>query len=137
MFDGGLHLLAEVYDRLLEHQKTSLKWLWELHCQRAGGIIGDEMGLGKTVQVSAFLNALERSGLYKPTLVVCPATMLRQWRRELKIWAPKLRPTILHESAVSAAALAASSGDKKQARRVLLRNCVNNSKGILLTTYEH
>ena len=137
VFDGGLHLLAEVYDRLLEHQKTSLKWLWELHCQRAGGIIGDEMGLGKTVQVSAFLNALERSGLYKPTLVVCPATMLRQWRRELKIWAPKLRPTILHESAVSAAALAASSGDKKQARRVLLRNCVNNSKGILLTTYEH
>jgi SNF2 family DNA or RNA helicase len=28
-----------------------VKWLWELHNQRAGGIIGDEMGLGKTIQV--------------------------------------------------------------------------------------
>ena len=27
--------------------------MWELHNQRAGGIIGDEMGLGKTVQVAA------------------------------------------------------------------------------------
>lgn len=24
--------------------------MWELHTQRAGGIVGDEMGLGKTVQ---------------------------------------------------------------------------------------
>jgi len=23
---------------------TGVKWLWELHTQRAGGIIGDEMG---------------------------------------------------------------------------------------------
>ena len=137
MFDGGLRLPAETYDRLLEHQKTSLKWLWELHCQRAGGIVGDEMGLGKTVQVAAFLCALERSGLYQPSLVVCPATMLRQWRRELRIWAPRLNPLILHESAVSAAALAAAGGDKKLARRKMLRDCVNDPKGVLLTTYEH
>ncbi len=137
MFDGGLRLPAATYDRLLEHQKTSLKWLWELHCQRAGGIVGDEMGLGKTVQVAAFLCALERSGLYQPTLVVCPATMLRQWRRELRIWAPRLNPAILHESAVSAAALAAAGGDKKLARRKMLRDCVNDPKGVLLTTYEH
>ena len=138
VFDGGLRLPAETYDRLLEHQKTSLKWLWELHCQRAGGIVGDEMGLGKTVQVAAFLCALERSGLYQPSLVVCPATMLRQWRRELRIWAPRLGATlILHESAVSAAALAAAGGDKKLARRKMLRDCVNDPKGVLLTTYEH
>jgi DNA excision repair protein ERCC-6 len=49
-------------------------------------IIGDEMGLGKTVQVAAFLCALEHSGLYQPTLILCPATMLRQWRRELRAW---------------------------------------------------
>ena len=137
LFDGGLRLPTETYDSLLEHQKTSLKWLWELHCQRAGGIIGDEMGLGKTVQVAAFLCALERSGLYQPSLVVCPATMLRQWRRELRIWAPRLNPSILHVSAVSAAALAAAGGDKKLARRKMLRSCVNDPKGVVLTTYEH
>ena len=136
VFDGGLRLSCDTYDKLLEHQKTSLKWLWELHCQRAGGIVGDEMGLGKTVQVSAFLNALHRSGLYKPSLVVCPATMLRQWRRELRIWAPSLKPTILHESAVSATALALAKGDKKLARRVLLRECVADGNGVLLTTYD-
>ena len=137
IFDGGLRLPAATYDRLLEHQRTSIKWLWELHCQRAGGIVGDEMGLGKTVQVSAFLCALERSGLYKPTLVVCPATMLRQWRRELRSWAPRLRPAILHESAVSPAALAAARGNKKRARLALLRDCVADPRGVLLTTYEH
>jgi len=95
------------------------------------------MGLGKTVQVAAFLCALERSGLYQPSLIVCPATMLRQWRRELRIWAPRLNPSILHESAVSAAALAAAGGDKKLARRKMLRSCVNDPKGVVLTTYEH
>lgn len=40
-----------VWDRLFFYQKTSIKWLWELHCQGVGGIIADEMGLGKTIQV--------------------------------------------------------------------------------------
>ena len=137
IFDGGLRIPSGTYARLLEHQRTSIKWMWELHCQRAGGIIGDEMGLGKTVQVSAFLCALERSGLYRPTLVVCPATMLRQWRRELRAWAPGLRPVILHESAVSQSALSDARGNKKSARLKLLRDCVSDPKGVCLTTYEH
>jgi DNA excision repair protein ERCC-6 len=61
-FQGGLRLPSGTYARLLEHQRTSIKWLWELHCQRAGGIIGDEMGLGKTVQVSAFLALWNAAG---------------------------------------------------------------------------
>lgn len=40
-----------------------MKWLWELHSQRAGGIIGDEMGLGKTIQLAAFLAGLHTSGV--------------------------------------------------------------------------
>lgn len=35
-----------------------MQWLWELHCQQTGGILGDEMGLGKTVEIIAFLAAL-------------------------------------------------------------------------------
>jgi DNA excision repair protein ERCC-6 len=89
------------------------------------------------VQVAAFLNALERSGLYQPTLVVCPATMLRQWRRELRAWAPRLRPAILHESAVSSAALSAARGNKKDAKIKIMRDCVGDPRGVLLTTYEH
>lgn len=58
-----------------------MKWLWELHTQRAGGIIGDEMGLGKTIQLAAFLAGLHRGGRFRPSLVVCPATVLRQVRQ--------------------------------------------------------
>ena len=50
-----------LYD--FRYQKTGVRWLWELHCQEAGGIIGDEMGLGKTIQMIAFLAALKTSKL--------------------------------------------------------------------------
>lgn len=72
--------------------------MWELHNQRAGGIIGDEMGLGKTVQVAAFLAGLHHSGLFRPSIIVCPATVLRQWLRELRLWWPAFRVIVLHES---------------------------------------
>ena len=45
------------------YQQTGVKWLWELHCQQAGGIVGDEMGLGKTIQAIAFLAGLQISNL--------------------------------------------------------------------------
>lgn len=41
-----------------------MQWLWELHSQQAGGIVGDEMGLGKTIQMIAFLAGLSVSKLY-------------------------------------------------------------------------
>ena len=44
-------------------QKTGVSWLWELHQQQTGGIIGDEMGLGKTIQMISFLAGLATSGL--------------------------------------------------------------------------
>jgi DNA excision repair protein ERCC-6 len=86
ILEGGLRVPGGIYDRLFAYQQTGVQWLWELHCQKAGGIIGDEMGLGKTVQVVSFLGALHYSGLYKPSLVVCPVTLLRQWRREIHTW---------------------------------------------------
>ena len=43
------------------YQQTGVKWMWELHNQQTGGILGDEMGLGKTIQVIAFLAALSKS----------------------------------------------------------------------------
>ena len=45
------------------YQQTGVQWLWELHCQHAGGIVGDEMGLGKTIEMIAFLAGLKVSNL--------------------------------------------------------------------------
>jgi DNA excision repair protein ERCC-6 len=46
---NGFTCPGEVYTELFEYQRTCVDWLWELHQQEVGGIIGDEMGLGKTI----------------------------------------------------------------------------------------
>ena len=70
LFDGGLRVPGRLFDALFRYQRTGLRWLWELHQQGVGGIIGDEMGLGKTVQLVAFLAALHHSRMLKPSLIV-------------------------------------------------------------------
>ncbi|KAI8923367.1 SNF2 family N-terminal domain-containing protein, partial [Entophlyctis helioformis] len=98
-FDGGYRLPGDIGRHLFAYQKTCVKWLWELHCQEVGGVIGDEMGLGKTVQIIAFLAGLGHSGLLDgPALIVCPATLLKQWVQEFHRWWPPYRVAILHAS---------------------------------------
>lgn len=97
--EGGLKIPESVFSELFDYQKVGVQWLWELHCQRAGGIIGDEMGLGKTIQVLSFLGALHFSNLYKPSIIVCPVTLLRQWKREAQKWYPNFHVELLHDSA--------------------------------------
>lgn len=88
---------GDIYSNLFDYQRTGVQWLWELFTQKAGGIIGDEMGLGKTVQITAFLAGLYYSGkLDKPALIVCPATVMKQWVNEFHRWWPPLRTVILH-----------------------------------------
>ena len=98
--EGGLKIPEFIFNNLFDYQKVGVQWLWELHCQRAGGIIGDEMGLGKTIQVLAFLGSLHFSNMYKPSIIVCPVTLLRQWKREARKWYPSFHVEILHDSAV-------------------------------------
>lgn len=43
------------------YQRVGVRWLWQLHNQQAGGIVGDEMGLGKTIQIISFLAGLAYS----------------------------------------------------------------------------
>ena len=52
-----------IRDYFFRYQKTGVKWLWELHWQQVGGILGDEMGLGKTIQIIAFLAGLKISNV--------------------------------------------------------------------------
>ncbi|KAF9950357.1 hypothetical protein BGZ72_007978 [Mortierella alpina] len=97
--EGGYRIPGDIYSNLFDYQKTCTQWLWELHCQGAGGIIGDEMGLGKTIQIISFLAGLLYSGkLDAPIIVVCPATLLKQWVKEFHRWWPPMRVAILHSS---------------------------------------
>ena len=99
IFDLGFRIPGDIYPNLFDYQKTGVQWLRELYSQQVGGIIGDEMGLGKTIQVVAFLAGLHYSKmLSKPVVVVCPATVMKQWVSEFHRWWPPFRVTILHSS---------------------------------------
>ena len=98
-FEGGFRIPGDIYPSLFDYQKTGVQWLWELYSQQVGGIIGDEMGLGKTIQIISFLAGLHYSDkLTKPVIVVCPATVMKQWVNEFHRWWPPLRVSILHTS---------------------------------------
>ncbi|KAL6940118.1 hypothetical protein ACO0QE_004007 [Hanseniaspora vineae] len=95
--NDGFKIPGEIFAKLFNYQKTAVQWLWELHQQNCGGILGDEMGLGKTIQIIAFLASLHHSKkLNKPILIVCPATLMKQWVSELHFWWPPFRSIILH-----------------------------------------
>ena len=61
--------------------------MWHLYRQEIGGILADEMGLGKTIQALALLQAIGKG----PYLVVCPASLGENWRREALRFIPDFR----------------------------------------------
>jgi DNA excision repair protein ERCC-6 len=99
VLDNDFRVPGDISRFLFPYQKTGVQWLWELHQQSVGGIIGDEMGLGKTIQAIAYLASLHHSQkLTKPAIIVCPATLMKQWVNEFHRWWPPFRVSILHSS---------------------------------------
>ncbi len=54
-------------------------------------LLADDMGLGKTVQAIAALRLLIHSRDIEDALIITPASVVNQWRKELRRWAPELR----------------------------------------------
>jgi len=86
---------------LRPYQERGLAWLEFLGSLGLGACLADDMGLGKTAQVLALLVAerssptAEASG---PTLVVCPMSVVENWRREAERFAPGLAVHVHHGS---------------------------------------
>jgi superfamily II DNA or RNA helicase len=118
-------LPAALDAQLRPYQRLGAAWLWHLHRHELGAILADEMGLGKTLQALALLAALRAEGkaqgltsppadvsaapgaaalLLRPSslprrgvsLVVCPASLLENWRREAARFAPELTVFVHH-----------------------------------------
>ncbi len=70
---------------LRDYQLRGLAWLDLMTSLGLGGCLADDMGLGKTITVIAL--HLKRAGT-APTLVVCPASLLGNWQREIARFAP-------------------------------------------------
>ncbi|KAL3441020.1 SNF2 family N-terminal domain-containing protein [Aspergillus insuetus] len=149
--DNGYRVPGDIHPLLFDYQKTGVQWMWELHQQQVGGIIGDEMGLGKTIQAIAFLAGLHYSKqLTKPIVIVCPATVMKQWVNEFHRWWPPFRVSILHTSGSGMVNIrnessredalisgsyrsSSSSAGTKAARKVVKR--VVEEGHVLVTTY--
>ncbi|KAL8651023.1 MAG: hypothetical protein Q9226_004890 [Calogaya cf. arnoldii] len=84
--------------KLREHQREGVKFLYECvmglrDFNGQGAILADEMGLGKTLQTIALLWTLLKQSPYgngstviKKALIVCPATLINNWRKEIRKW---------------------------------------------------
>ncbi|MEU9406657.1 DEAD/DEAH box helicase [Streptomyces sp. NPDC048281] len=70
---------------LRDYQLRGLAWLDLMTSLGLGGCLADDMGLGKTITVIALHLKRART---EPTLVVCPASLLGNWQREIARFAP-------------------------------------------------
>lgn len=83
-----VHKLSPYYQNTLrDYQKQGVAWLKTLYHYGFNGILADDMGLGKTLQVIALLDELY---LKRPSIVVCPSSLIYNWEDEVHKFAPHL-----------------------------------------------
>ncbi|WP_280386849.1 DEAD/DEAH box helicase [Nocardia wallacei] len=85
---------------LRPYQLRGLSWLATMNRHNCGGILADDMGLGKTIQILALLlherETAARDSAPKPTVLVCPMSVVGNWQREAERFAPELRVLVHH-----------------------------------------
>lgn len=106
---------------LRPYQIKGVSWLAFLEKWGLGACLADDMGLGKTIQLIAFiLNLKAEKALIKPTLLICPTSVVSNWEREIKKFAPTLS-VLIHQ------------GDKRFQGKDFLRHI--QKKDIVITSY--
>ncbi len=82
---------------LRPYQKDGFDFLCNLSRLHIGGILADDMGLGKTLQTLTWLTWLhdQHKKDRKPSLVLCPASVLHNWRREAEKFTPHFKVLVL------------------------------------------
>jgi SNF2 family DNA or RNA helicase len=105
-------LSKELLNLLRPYQQIGVAWLLHLFRNQLGGILADEMGLGKTVQALAFLAALKKERIsVSPSLVVCPASLIENWRRETLRFCPEFKVLVHHGSSRTTVPTSLSGND--------------------------
>lgn len=77
--------LGSLSGRLRPYQVAGAEWLLGKAQTGLAGLLADEMGLGKTVQTLAMIEQLPGT-----VLVVCPSSLVWNWKREAEQFLPQL-----------------------------------------------
>lgn len=86
---------AALAGTLRPYQTEGFKWLHLLHDMNLSGILADEMGLGKSLQVITLLESCSAELDEHPALIVCPASLVYNWKAEFEKFAPDAQVCVL------------------------------------------
>ncbi|MDX2020078.1 MAG: DEAD/DEAH box helicase [Deltaproteobacteria bacterium] len=81
-------LPSDLQATLRPYQKQGVSWLQFLRTAGLGGVLADDMGLGKTLQTLCALKGR--------TLIVCPTSVVHNWRAECQRFRPSLKLCVYH-----------------------------------------
>ncbi|MFO8056478.1 MAG: DEAD/DEAH box helicase [bacterium] len=92
---------------LRPYQREGLSWLKLLSELGLGACLADDMGLGKTIQVLCLLlcRRREKDREHGPSLLVVPASLLGNWKREVERFTPSLKLVFVHPAETERARL--------------------------------
>ena len=122
----------DFHGTLRHYQEIGHNWLWFLANLGLGGCLADDMGLGKTIQVLSLLLALKESEKpsTRPSLLVLPASLLANWKSEIKRFAPTLKTSFIHPSETEKAVLTGMA--RKAGENLFKTDLVVTTYGMLL-----
>ncbi|TSA37261.1 MAG: DEAD/DEAH box helicase [Verrucomicrobiaceae bacterium] len=121
--------LGPLGPRLRPYQVEGARWLLHLAREKSGGLLADEMGLGKTVQALAMIES--HPG---PHLVVCPSSLVWNWRREAEHFTPGLRVIGIEGSSREKHLESLGSADIAITSYALLRRDIDRYRNIRFST---
>lgn len=88
---------ASLNATLRPYQERGLGWLAQMRRAGLGACLADDMGLGKTLQtIALWLHERDHLGVEQPALVICPTSVVGNWRHEINRFAPALRVMAHH-----------------------------------------
>ena len=92
----NIKLNPKLENKLRDYQKVGYKWLKTLEKYKFGGILADDMGLGKTLQIIAVLTTEAESKNKSTSIVVCPSTLVLNWKAEVEKWSDSIKVLIIN-----------------------------------------
>ncbi|WP_350455419.1 DEAD/DEAH box helicase [Slackia heliotrinireducens] len=112
---------------LRPYQVLGFQWLSGLCDSGFGGILADEMGLGKSLQlITLLLDRRSEARLTGPSLIVCPASLVYNWKAEFERFAPQLDVVTVSGTAAERVAARASRADVLVTSYDLLRRDIGD-----------